>query len=257
MLKKIIILTLFVVAVLFFGMLFWRIQNNEISKIDEPAPVVKIGVEQQNVRVSDGVVTFSFEVPKDWLVETRNDGEKPLVESELREFLATSRQGDPKMSPNSIESDYAYLTWNQLQKMSLSDMQKYMTNREKEIGAYPNASVASSDSIIGYRGPVRQIDFYITDYQKGQAELRKVKSEGGKLSEETIDGVKAGVLQYVLEHDENGNPQVTLGASGGKKYYIFFPDFKKALLIDKQTLGDMDFENAFQHIVQTLKFSNK
>lgn len=254
--KKVIILTLLVVLVLSAGVFFWRTQNSLVPNTNEPVPVVKTDTpEQKSVRVSDGEVIFSFQVPKDWLVETRNAGEKPMTESELREFLATSYQNDPKASPDRIESDYAYLTWNQLQKMTLDDMKGYMAQREKEVGVYPNASVASSDSIIGYRGPVRQIDFYITSYQNAQAEFQKVKNEGGKVSQEVVGGMKAEVENYAIERDDSGNPQVTIGASGGKKYYVFFPELKKALLIDKQFLGDEDFEADFQQVVQTLKFS--
>lgn len=258
--KKTIVSIVLVALALFIaiGVLFLRAQKNRTPKTNKSTsiPAVKTEtIEQKSVRVSDGTITFSFEVPKDWLVETRNDGEKQMTESELREFLVTSHQSNPKAMPDKIESDYAYLTWNQLQKMNLGDMQKYMTNREKEVGIYPNASVASSNSIIGYRGPVRQIDFYITDYQKAQEEFRKAKNEGVVFFQEVVDGIKAEVFQYALEHDENGNPQVMIGAGGGKKYYVFFPKLKKALLIDKPTLGTGDFEKNFQQIIKTLKFS--
>lgn len=254
--KKFVLSIVLVAVALSIGALFFCMQANQVPPINDPAltPVVKRNTpEQKNVRASDGIIAFSFEVPKDWLVETRNDGERPMTESELREFLATSHQDDPKASPDKQLSEYAHLTWNQLQKMTLGDMQKYIAQREKEIGAYPNATVASN--WLGYVGPTRQIDFYIADYQKAQQELQRIKNEGGKISEEVVDGVKAEVLQYAVEHDENGNPQVTMGASGGKKYYIFFPELKKALLIDKQALGDVTFEKAFLEIIQTLKFS--
>ncbi len=272
--KKTIILTLSVVLILSAGVFFWRTQHGQMPNTNEPVPVVKTDIpEQKNVRVSDGTVEFSFEVPKDWFVETRNDGEKPMTESGLREFLATSYQNDPKASPDSIESDYAYLTWNQLQKMTLDDMKSYMIQREKEVGVYPNASVASSDSIIGYRGPTRQIDFYfltMTEAQQAIAnekalELTELKQYSKDIAEKlrtqwtsaSIDEKNVLIANYQLEVLENGERVngASMGRPGGKKYYIFFPEMKKALLIDKQSLGDEESEAGFQQVVQTLRFS--
>ena len=205
----------------------------------------------KSVKVSDGVVSFSFEVPKDWITETRNDGEKQMNEEELREFLATSYRSDAKQFPDKQVSDYAHLTWNQLQKMTLSDMKRFMAERAKSVGRYPNASVGESNTLFGYIGPAPQIDFYISDIDTAKKEL---SNPNLRLDEETVGGVTAKVMKYAIEYDENGNPQPTLGASGGKECYVFLPELKKALIIKKQSLGSDEFEEAFDQLIQSLKF---
>lgn len=206
----------------------------------------------QSVRVSDGMTSFTFEVPEDWIVETRNDGEKQMSEAELREFLATSYRSDAKQFPDKQVSDYAHLTWTQLQKMTLTDMRKFMADRMKSVGPYPNASVGDPELPFGYVGPTPQIDFYITSSEEAKKELSLEKT--GSVTDEKIGGIPAKVVQYPVEHDENGNPQPVLGAGGGKKYVLFLSTSEKALVIDKKALGKDDFEKDFDHLIQSLKF---
>ena len=70
-------------------------EGEEFSKYNKVLDRAKItGVENlegeyKKVTINNGEITFSFEVPDTWLVETRNSGEVEMNEEELREFLAT------------------------------------------------------------------------------------------------------------------------------------------------------------------------
>lgn len=244
-----------VLAVVAGGFLLFMDSNNKLSNDDNTVvETPNTASKYQSVQVGDGTVAFTFEVPKDWLVETRNDGEKPMNEEELREFLATAYQEKNPRDPNKQVSDYAHLAWSDLEKMTLSDMRQFMVDREKSVGPYPNASVSGRPFIWYTDGNAYQIDFYITDYQKAEKDIASLQSKGLKFSEEVVAGVKAQVEQYAVEYDEDGNPQPNKFLSGGKMYYILLPVQKKALLIEKQMLGDTHFEEAFAHLLQTLKF---
>lgn len=262
---------------LLVGGIFWctmkRQKESVVTSVVQQGEIGTVSADYKTVRVSDGQISFTFEVPQDWTTETRNMGEKPMIESELREFLATAYQGKDPKNPTKQVSDYAHLAWSDLEKMSLSDMRQFMADREKSVGPYPNASVSGNNHIWYTDWNGSQIDFYllptkdtVTAIESEKAdELKELKQYPAEIAEmlktkwtnTVVGGKEAVVANYQLEVLENGE-RVEGGFKGrpaGKKYYIVIPDLKKTLVIDKQSfVPEGDFEKNFDRLVQTIKF---
>ena len=124
----------------------------------------------KNVRVSNGEIAFTFDIPEKWLTETRHAGEKQLTIDEMRDFLATNYDGDIKNNP-SLTSDYADLPWSELQKMSDAQIKEAYMRAE-----YPLASVASSSHIWYTDTSWNQVDFAVLYDQSLSAYSEKMES---------------------------------------------------------------------------------
>lgn len=242
-----------------------------IQSVDTPAvapaenDLVDEAVKYKQIRVSDGKVTFTFEVPENWITETRNMGEKSMTENELRDFLATNYRTDIKSSPDSTESDYASLSWNQIQEMSSREIEKYIV-----ANSIPNASVSASDHIWYTDWNGYQTDFYIMStanalkaiqgFKKWEEEdLKKYDKKRADMfrtvwSEATIDGRKTSIAQDQLEVLETGErvKEAIKGRPGGRTYYINLG--QKTLRISKQATMGSKLDAQFDHLIETLKF---
>ncbi len=255
--KKSIIIIILVLLVIITSGLFLMNRKINVPVKEKEENQVEQSDEYKNVNVNSGRIIFSFEIPQNWIVETRNSRNKEMPEEEMRDFLATSYEKNPRDLPDEIVSDYANLTWGEIGKMGLQEMKNLMSNREKNLGfLYPNASV-SSGKIIGYLGPNRyQVDFYVLS-EKRAIELKN--DLGSQLGIEKkniiIAGEEAEIYEYSTDKDENGNPVFSPGASGGTDYFINTRNSGNYLLIKKQALGEKEYEQSFQHILESLSIN--
>lgn len=272
--KRILFAGLMVLALA--GIFLWATsfidRNVAVIQTTKPQPIVPTEVEPvdeavtyRQVSVSDGKVKFTFEVPENWITETRNMGEKPMAENELRDFLATSYRTNIKSSPDSTESDYASLSWGQIQKMSVQEMRKYIVTNN-----IPNTSVSASGHIWYTDWSGYQIDFYIVSTAEAAQRIQRFKNwevedlkkyDAGlaemfrtQWSETMVDGRKAKVAQDQLEVLETGErvKEAIKGRPGGRTYYINLG--AKTLLIRKQATMGPKLDAQFDHLIETLKF---
>lgn len=178
----------------------------------------------KKVTVSDGSVTFSFEVPDQWLTELRNSGEVSMNTEELREFLGTNwtmsiRSGNASTGASGTYWDF---TWDMLKDMSYEEMKSYYGKARKNLSpGFPNASV-SGDSVIWY-----------TDRNSYQIDFRILSAQDAKK-----------YLGFDISKDKEAIPPLV---------YIPPNDHSKVVAIYAyEVFGD--FELSFNHLIQTIKF---
>lgn len=82
--------------------------GEEIETVTEPL-TTSVKLEYRILRVSDGEIAFSFEVPEKWLAETRHAGNRQLTVEEMRDFLATNHYADMRTNPE-LYSNYSQPT---------------------------------------------------------------------------------------------------------------------------------------------------
>ncbi len=269
------------------------VRKNKSAKDEMKTEGSTVSSGYKNVRVSDGIVNFSFEVPEKWLTETRHSGEKQLTIDEMREFLATNFDGDIKGGEvcqdweeedadtgkitirkhcGLLSSDYTDLAWNDIKAMSDKEVKDNFFRKEDDKDVFPNASVTANDFIWYTDISWAQIDFQIVD-ESAEWVVAKVRKDDKKWCDENgadmagcgdnmskwakaiIDGQNVDFETYATDKDENGNESITKGGSGGKMYYISIPNSTKSLKIWKQAKGEPQFEKDFEHLIQTFKFT--
>ncbi len=110
-----------------------------------------------------------------------------------------------------------------------------------------------------------QIDFHKAAGSDVARLIRTMKAnnEPGEWSKETVGGVQADVFTGALD-----NGQITKGGSGGKMYFFSWQrrsdsnaaritrTYDVGLVIDKQALGDAEFECGFQHLLSNISFDD-
>jgi hypothetical protein len=242
-------------------------KTQSAESVEQPIENIKAGYKK--VTVSDGAVSFSFAVPEKWLTETRHSGEKQLSIEEMRDFLATSYDGNIKTN-NKLTSSYADFPWDMLKKMSSEEIKRYYFRTDSDM-PFPNASVSAGEYIQYTDTSWQQIDFYLKS-ESASSEIAKIKqrqneyckeygndiagcgNDAPKLSKTVVDGKDVTVLTYSTDKDEKGNELISKGGTGGKNLYIDLPNSNKTLAISKQAKGDAQFEKDFEYLIQTLKF---
>ncbi|GEM_PF-2653885 len=208
----------------------------------------------KKISVANGIINFSFQIPIDWLSETRHSGEKELSIEEMKDFLGT----DYNKNINKVDNipDYADLSPYMLEQMPANEIE---IRYERKDRPFPNASVSAGDQInyIDAYGP--QIDFYIHEdvdklpnFQNG---IYKLNREGDqwKRSTEMVSGLITDVVTFSMDRDECGNEVSTKGRSGGKTYFIRLENKKDMLVIQKQSRGSSQYEKDFVDLIKTLK----
>ena len=270
-------------AIIIGGIFYWQskkvpVQQTAIPAVQKPVtqPVAQPVINEQQtqtpqvgykiLRVSDGTTAFSFEIPEKWLTETRHSGEKRLTVEEMRDFLATSFDGDIKTNPK-LYSAYSDMPWSALKTMKQDEIEKYYYRYDDPTFPFPNASVSSGKYIWYSDSNAFQVDFYI---KSGNAEdiIAKIKQdqnsyckkEGNdmvgcgddlaKWSKTIIDGKNVD-----FSTDPTNGEEISKGNTGGKNYYIQIPGMNKTLVIQKQMEGDAKFEADFNNLIQTFKFT--
>lgn len=215
----------------------------------------------KKVNVSDGLVDFSFMVPKGWLTETRHSGKKEPTIEEMRDFLATNYNGDVKKNPE-LTSDYADLSWEMLQKMSSEEIKKAYNQRGDNWNPFPAASVSASDYIWYTDTSWKQIDFHILDSFSSQKTLfndvfvlKNSQKNDLQWGAEVVDGINADVATFATDKDENGKEYISKGGSGGKMYFVCLNQGKDMMVISKQAKGDDQFEEGFSNLIKSLGFN--
>lgn len=244
-------------------------QKSEVNKTEEKRDLDQ--KDYKNIAVDNGNgVKFIFEVPTEWLVETRNArGYETMTEEKMREFLSTSYAGDIK-SNSQLTSDYTDLPGKMLEKMSIKEMKKAFENKKTKYNynvGFPNASISSGkpiDAIWYSDNNASQIDFYVVSNVQAENRLDEIKNSSfyfkgdprtyPTITKANVGGFEATLIEFKPGIDNDGNPIITKGESAGKTYYVKTKEIGKMLVIDKQARGDDEFENNFQHLIETLKF---
>lgn len=235
----------------------------------------KTGVQDLNgpykkVTVSDGEVTFFFEVPDEWLIETRNSGEVPMTEAEMREFFKTKYEDGQQWG------SYWDFTDEQVDEMSYEKLKNLFEEKKSEYSpGYPNASVSAGKptKAIWYTDwNAHQIDFYIISTIDAEKNIEKLKQRDAddfkyysqhsrktaemlqiKWEEKKIDGMSSQIAHYPLEILQNGErvTEAIKGRPGGKSYFINIGE--KTLLVHKQAYAGGEFEKEFENLISTFQ----
>ena len=203
------------------------------------------------IKFTDSGSKFSFEVPNNWLTETRRPTNKNLTPNEMRKFLEV----DCAIAQKSYSSDY----FNQpsIGLMSDEDIIDAYNGTGDDWLPFPNASVAAGDHIWYHDTSWEQIDFYIlknfSSLKTYFNDVKKTKdNKETTWSRENIDDLDAEVAVFSTDTDENGYEAITKGGSGAKIYYIKL-NSKDVFIINKQAKGDNQFELDFKNLIKTLK----
>jgi hypothetical protein len=244
--KRLIVAIIVLIIVIVAGGWFWyasvqrekaSVANNE--QFVPSTPNGEVSYSYKTVRISDGQIDFTFEVPSTWLTETRNMGEKPMNESEMREFFKTNRDG-------SKNSDYTNQhSLEQLDTLSFRQLEDELvaSNRGDFLPDYPNASIASNNWIYYGDANGYQTDFYILSPQNAEKSWNfYAKDKSAK------DITIAGRLSKIITIESDGGP-----GSGSRQILIPLTD-SKILFINKQYYPENEVQSDFDHLLNTLKF---
>ncbi len=265
--KQIIFIVL--AAIILIGGALWYVQKKQtIFEDQSPEAVLTDQMTQigyKTVRVSDGQVAFTFEVPENWLIETRNMGEKPMSDQEVREFFKTN------YDQNGTTGDYFDFQTSEVDAMPIEKLRvtfNYM-RQDGNLG-YPNASISATDHIWYLDWSAYQTDFYILSKDEALERIKSTKIREDKdlknydrfladklkteWKEVYVDGRKTNVAQYQLEVLENGErvEKATKGRPGGREYYVDLG--QKILLVYKQANMGPELDSQFDRMIQTLRF---
>ncbi|MFC1560151.1 hypothetical protein ACFL4F_03500 [Candidatus Margulisiibacteriota bacterium] len=230
----------------------------------------------KKVVVNKGDVTFSFEIPKTWLVETRHSKKTPSIEH-MREFLLTHKRGH-KLGDDYL-SDYCDYPLKKLQDLSDEEIIELYTKKyyvhlsrtgypPQHYPYYPNASVAPGNADIMYGDMswdqidlyVLDVDMYTIDYAEGDVKMvtsyyfDKAVSYVTSHIDELMASTRAIKVSNSIGEDEDGRPLATRERSGGILLFIAIPRTDKTLLIKKQARMGQEFEDGYNHLIETLRF---
>lgn len=262
-----LLVLLLVLASLACGLTFFAQKKGSQSTV---APQTEVPQTYKQVRVDEGLVAFTFEVPENWLVETRNMTGS-MDEKTMRAFLNTEYNPNPALR----YGDYYDFAINPdgstgIDTMSFQQMKDIFVERKKQIGMdYPNASISSIDEIWYTDGLGYQVDFYIVPSKEVPSLIQNEKQmekewldiqSDKKLAEmlkstwedTTIANKPTKIQQGQLDVLENGERVPTKGLAGGRKYYIDLG--QKTLIVDKQAYMSEELDREFDHLLATLKF---
>ena len=269
-----LVITILFVAALGAGVFVWERQQKEAQENQEEVasqPVVYVPQKDhvlarahktsvidldvdgpyKKVSVSNGTVTFSFEVPDAWPTETRSSGEVEMNEEELRDFLATDYFEDIRENPDAV-GNYRDLHWDDLKNMSLDELKQVL--KKLSAGSFsgpPNASVSGGRYISYMDISWYQVNFYILDKKKNANFLSKVtRIEDVSEAIEEYKNFNT-IFQKEVRRDKQGTPIIDKGDSWGFRMYI--EQGNQAIYIEKEAYMEGEFEDGFWHILQTLQ----
>lgn len=213
--------------------------------------------EFRTVRIDTPEGSLTFQMPNDWLIESRHSGERKLTSEEKREFLATTYDGDFRSNPELI-SDYMDSTWSMIQNFTPDEVERYYAGEPDD--PFPQISVSSGKKIGYWDMSFDQIDFYLmSDFSAQSTWLNEAYAQKddekpyAKWCSAEVDGNLGDVRVIWTERGPDGQERTTKGGSGGRTYYIPIQRGKDMLVINKQTKGDEDHKQGFLHILETLK----
>lgn len=208
----------------------------------------------KKLTISDGEVTFSFEVPDTWVTELRNSGEVAMNETEMRDFWATNYFVDLKTTgPDGPAGNYWDFVWSDLEKKSFDELGD-LFDQMSEDGArpgIPNASVSEGKAIVYYDMNHGQIDFSIA---KNTELLKRYQWAYQALQSEDAVNDMTNSIPYkkiVSAVDENDYDPSAGGA------YVSVPlNSEKTLIINKQRSLNSDGDKAFEHLIDTFQIED-
>lgn len=250
---------------------------NKVLSRDKITGVQDLEGPYKKVTVSNGEVTFSFEVPDKWLTETRNSGEVTMNEEELREFLGTNYDGDIRSEEvctnedvydangkMTIEkfcgkpySDYSGMDWNTLKSISYKDMQKRYLDAKSEFSpGFPNATVTPDNKIWYTDTGWDQVHFYILDkvLDSQYKYIRGITSfcyDTKCLQKDYLEYREN--IEKRAKRDENRNVIIDKGEMHGFAETIDLGN-NKVLRIWKEAYAEGEFEDGFKRLIDTLTF---
>ncbi|MCA9365131.1 MAG: hypothetical protein KC736_04520 [Candidatus Moranbacteria bacterium] len=204
----------------------------------------------KKVAVNNGEIMFSFEVPDNWLTETRNSGEVEMNEEELREFMATNYNlEDDVLQKDSDRSMYANITMRELGKMSLKQLRILYAERLKSLGvSYPFLSLSSDGKNILYvAGNVYQIDFFLSYDSSGIVWKEKADLDHNKDLKVFASGE---ALDDITDVASSGDGEVLYQIKKEEETLFILRKFSPPLDTRKS------HENGLDHILETISIIN-
>lgn len=210
---------------------------------------IKTSIPYKQVTVDDGDVSFTFEVPEHWMVETRNMGKNPMTEPEMREFFKTNYDS------SSPWGDYIDYTSQQIDALSFQQLKNIFEERRGiSTPGFPNASVSSSNAIWYNDQQSGQIDFYILtnadareyfSYEifKRRATPFNARDTSSEVRQQiTVGGREAERREFNEELNEPGSTLV----------FVPLEEYSKVIVIMSPNVKKSDFLPQFDDLLQTI-----
>lgn len=266
------------------GGIFW-LQSKKISKQINQVPVQtsskqtdQEGLSQTRykiINIENSKVKLSFEIPRNWGLETRNSMQ--MTDVQMRNFLMSGSKDSDSQSFGLYTLDY---NRGEIEKLNHNQLVNYFNKRN-----FPLASV-SSTQVAYIENNAYQIDFNIGNFDianavdkvdcsgkcvtqktvaikadKGDAtSIENVDKRDAKCSNENmvVSGLNATVFTYdhdILDDKPYSSVASENGCSGGREYYISLDPKNKLVLTILQPFNapDAQFEKDFQHLMDTLQ----
>ena len=236
------------------------------SVLNCSADFSNITVSQKNsklIRVSDGKIGFSFDVPDYWLIETRHSGEIQQTIGEMRNFLATNYDGNIRTNAK-LYGDYLDISWADLQKMTDEEVKNSYERKDNAMLPFPNASVAADDHIWYTDIGRKQIDFYVfSNFEERATIFNKIYSAkgasdpNGQWCAGMIDGNATDVITFPVAKDMKGNDIASKAGTGGQLYFVKLNAGKDMFVIYKQARAENQFEKDFLDLIKSIRFIHR
>ena len=239
---------------------------NKVLSRDKITGVQDLEGLYKKVTVSNGELTFSFEVPDKWLVETRNSGEVQMNENELREFLSTGCFYDEKMKnfyfeqqgtfSSSEESSYTGFFQERFEKMPFEDMLTlYIDKKDKLSAGFPNASISAGCIVYsGLNGG--QTDFYLLSEQ----DSKRYYDFDVKNMNISLDISSKGTVNNIILGGKNalsfmGDKTTEYGVAGTRRIFVSLKNINKVFVIYQENANYSNIvSSAFEHLINTFSF---
>lgn len=236
----------------------------------DPFPARRVDVSMhgyRTIRVDNGYQSYSFEIPNEWLAETRHARDRELTICEKREFLSTSFLDDPE---GDVYSSF-YIDVPQESILSVADR---IIEQWYDEELYPEASVGEEYILYGdiswWQIDFRYFEnFFENEGEEAAWELRTYASRKCGTDEENkvamdrggegwyageIGGRPSCSVSFGLDVDESGNSEVTKGGTGGKKHYIPMNGGKDMFVIWQQASPDELFQIKANGLLDSFRF---
>lgn len=204
----------------------------------------------KTVSANSRVANVSFEVPRDWMTETRHSDDKNTPVAQMRAFLATAH--------------YTDFSAEQLRAMTDVDIANMYFRYIDGYGPiFPNASVIPAGAISYGDWNATQIDVF---FEEGSVVERVVARKDfiaracAVIHEQPFcntawENTAIQSLSVTIETPEfTPTTGISKENAGGQRYYIAVPGKNATLIVRKQSRGDQAFEQGFARLLATLRF---
>jgi len=204
----------------------------------------------KKVTVSNNEITFSFEVPDNWLTETRNSGEVEMNEEELREFLGTKWERNIKTP---VHVDAIVHSLGETDYVSVS-VGKNLENilKSGDTAIFPVASVSYSNSISYVEQNIYQVDFVVLSSYKIKDLYQKSLKSNSVYYDECVSSTVSNLYNSNTHVISCRYRNLDLES---KTIYMSLKEKNKGLRInmDSYSLND-EIKKNLDNIIKTLTF---